>query len=59
MLLFSGMFPFSCCTEDKDWWLITLFRTQESLDNGVKRMGEVYNSYNQVGIKDRSMIWNS
>jgi len=36
-----------------------VFRTQESLDNGVKRMSQVYDSYNQVGIKDRSMIWNS
>ncbi|GFZ48607.1 Succinate dehydrogenase [ubiquinone] flavoprotein subunit [Saitozyma sp. JCM 24511] len=36
-----------------------VFRTQESLDQGVKKMTEVYNSYNQVGIKDRSMIWNS
>ncbi|WWD19550.1 succinate dehydrogenase [ubiquinone] flavoprotein subunit, mitochondrial [Kwoniella shandongensis] len=36
-----------------------VFRTQESLDEGVKKMTEVYKSYNQVGIKDRSMIWNS
>jgi len=36
-----------------------VFRTQESLDSGVKRMTEVYKSYDQVGIKDRSMIWNS
>ncbi|KAI9633953.1 FAD binding domain-containing protein [Dioszegia hungarica] len=36
-----------------------VFRTQDSLDNGVKRMSQVYDSYNQVGIKDRSMIWNS
>lgn len=36
-----------------------VFRTQESLDAGVKKMGEIYKSYDQVGIKDRSMIWNS
>ncbi|EIW71776.1 hypothetical protein TREMEDRAFT_38067 [Tremella mesenterica DSM 1558] len=36
-----------------------VFRTQESLDEGVKKMSDVYKSYDQVGIKDRSMIWNS
>ncbi|WVW86066.1 succinate dehydrogenase [ubiquinone] flavoprotein subunit, mitochondrial [Kwoniella bestiolae CBS 10118] len=36
-----------------------VFRTQESLDEGVKKMTEVYKQYDQVGIKDRSMIWNS
>ncbi|ODN81583.1 succinate dehydrogenase [ubiquinone] flavoprotein subunit, mitochondrial [Cryptococcus amylolentus CBS 6039] len=36
-----------------------VFRTQESLDAGVAQMKEVYKSYDQVGIKDRSMIWNS
>lgn len=36
-----------------------VFRTQESLDQGVEKMNEVYKSYDQVGIKDRSMIWNS
>ena len=36
-----------------------VFRTQESLDEGVKKMTDVYKSYDQVGIKDRSMIWNS
>lgn len=36
-----------------------VFRTQESLDEGVRKMDEVYESFNQVGIKDRSMIWNT
>ena len=36
-----------------------VFRTQESLDNGVKEMGKIYHKYDQIGIKDRSMIWNS
>ncbi|OCF38237.1 succinate dehydrogenase [ubiquinone] flavoprotein subunit 1, mitochondrial [Kwoniella heveanensis CBS 569] len=36
-----------------------VFRTQQSLDEGVAKMTEVYKSYDQVGIKDRSMIWNS
>jgi len=34
-------------------------RTQKSLDEGVEKMKDIYNSYDQVGIKDRSMIWNS
>ncbi|KAF8590476.1 succinate dehydrogenase [Ramaria rubella] len=36
-----------------------VFRTQKSLDEGVEKMKDIYNSYDQVGIKDRSMIWNS
>ncbi|KAF8201428.1 FAD binding domain-containing protein [Pholiota molesta] len=36
-----------------------VFRTQESLDDGVKKMRAIYKSYDNVGIKDRSMIWNS
>lgn len=38
---------------------VSVFRTQESLDNGVKRVGEIDATYEKVGIKDRSMIWNS
>ncbi len=36
-----------------------VFRTQETLDEGVQKMNDVYKSYEKVGIKDRSMIWNS
>jgi succinate dehydrogenase (ubiquinone) flavoprotein subunit len=36
-----------------------VFRTQESLDHGVTKMREIYKSFDNVGIKDRSMIWNS
>jgi succinate dehydrogenase (ubiquinone) flavoprotein subunit len=36
-----------------------LFRTQESLDEGVSRMRKFYKNFANVGIKDRSMIWNS
>ena len=36
-----------------------VFRMQESLDEGVKKIREIYKTYDQVGIKDRSMIWNS
>ncbi|KAM0462437.1 hypothetical protein ACHAPV_003913 [Trichoderma viride] len=38
---------------------VSVFRTQESLDEGVRRMTEVDQTFSQVGIKDRSMIWNS
>ncbi|KAK7969587.1 hypothetical protein PG996_001971 [Apiospora saccharicola] len=38
---------------------VSVFRTQESLDEGVKKIHEVDNMFPQVGIKDRSMIWNS
>ncbi|THU97467.1 succinate dehydrogenase [Dendrothele bispora CBS 962.96] len=37
-----------------------VFRTQESLDDGVRKMKEIHTSFvNDIGIKDRSMIWNS
>ncbi|KIK36184.1 hypothetical protein CY34DRAFT_780626 [Suillus luteus UH-Slu-Lm8-n1] len=38
-----------------------LFCTQQSLDEGVQNINQyrIYNSFNNVGIKDRSMIWNS
>lgn len=38
---------------------VSVFRTQESLDEGVRRVTEIDKTYSQVGIKDRSMIWNS
>lgn len=36
-----------------------VFRTQESLDEGVVKIRDIFKSYDSVGIKDRSMIWNS
>lgn len=36
-----------------------VFRTQESLSHGVKELGRVLSTWKDVGIKDRSMIWNS
>ncbi|USP77285.1 putative succinate dehydrogenase [ubiquinone] flavoprotein subunit, mitochondrial [Curvularia clavata] len=38
---------------------VAVFRTQESLDEGVKKIREVDADFANVGIKDRSMIWNS
>ncbi|KAK4147730.1 succinate flavoprotein subunit [Dichotomopilus funicola] len=38
---------------------VSVFRTQESLDEGVRQINEVDQTFSQVGIKDRSMIWNS
>jgi len=36
-----------------------VFRTQSSLDEGVEKMRKIYKNFENVGIKDRSMIWNS
>ncbi|KAJ7632542.1 succinate dehydrogenase [Roridomyces roridus] len=36
-----------------------VFRTQSTLDEGVQKLRAIYKSYDNVGIKDRSMIWNS
>jgi len=38
---------------------VSVFRTQQSLDEGVEKINEVDQTFSQVGIKDRSMIWNS
>ncbi|KAI1415964.1 succinate flavoprotein subunit [Hypoxylon sp. FL1857] len=38
---------------------VSVFRMQESLDEGVRRVTEIDGTFSQVGIKDRSMIWNS
>lgn len=38
---------------------VSVFRTEESLQEGVKKINEVDQTFDQVGIKDRSMIWNS
>ncbi|KAI8952109.1 hypothetical protein F4801DRAFT_589177 [Xylaria longipes] len=38
---------------------VSVFRTQESLDEGVKKVSEIDGTFSQVGIKDRGMIWNS
>ncbi|PFH54402.1 hypothetical protein AMATHDRAFT_135581 [Amanita thiersii Skay4041] len=36
-----------------------VFRTQKSLDQGVEKVRAIYNKFDDVGVKDRSMIWNS
>jgi len=36
-----------------------VFRTQETLNEGLAKVREIYKSFDKVGIKDRSMIWNS
>ncbi|KAI9322774.1 succinate dehydrogenase flavoprotein subunit 1 [Dichotomocladium elegans] len=36
-----------------------VFRTQETLDQGVKKIDEVYKSFADVKVTDRSMIWNT
>jgi succinate dehydrogenase / fumarate reductase flavoprotein subunit len=36
-----------------------VFRTEKTLANGVKDMSKTYKSFADLGISDRSMIWNS
>lgn len=38
---------------------VSVFRQQESLDEGVININKVDQTFKDVGIKDRSMIWNS
>ena len=36
-----------------------VFRTASSLQEGVAKLGATYRSFEQVGVTDRSLIWNS
>ncbi|KAK7026517.1 succinate dehydrogenase flavoprotein subunit [Paramarasmius palmivorus] len=36
-----------------------VFRTQQTLDDGLKNMRSIYQRFDEIGICDRSMIWNS
>jgi len=36
-----------------------VFRTQTTLDEGIRAMAEISASFADVGIKDRSLIWNT
>ncbi|UCI26990.1 succinate dehydrogenase flavoprotein subunit [Mesorhizobium sp. B2-8-5] len=36
-----------------------VFRTQESLENGCKRISELWGELKDIKVTDRSMIWNS
>jgi succinate dehydrogenase / fumarate reductase flavoprotein subunit len=36
-----------------------VFRTGETLHEGSKKIGEVYDSFKDVKVSDRSMVWNS
>ncbi|MBA8667416.1 succinate dehydrogenase flavoprotein subunit [Holosporaceae bacterium 'Namur'] len=37
----------------------SVFRTEEVMAEGVEMMKNVYNSYQDIGISDRGLIWNS
>jgi succinate dehydrogenase / fumarate reductase flavoprotein subunit len=36
-----------------------VFRTQKSMDEGLVKLKNVVDSFKDVGVADRSMIWNS
>ena len=36
-----------------------VFRTQELLDEGIEKMIDVWNSMEDIGVTDRSLIWNT
>ncbi len=36
-----------------------VFRTAESLENGCRRISEIWNALKDLKVSDRSMIWNS
>jgi len=38
---------------------VNVFRTEESLQEGVRKMAEIDQMFNDIGIQDRGMIWNT
>lgn len=36
-----------------------VFRTAESLQDGCRKMGEIFDSFRDVKVSDRSLVWNS
>ena len=36
-----------------------VFRTGETLERGINKMSEIWNSFSEVLIKDKSMVWNT
>jgi succinate dehydrogenase / fumarate reductase flavoprotein subunit len=36
-----------------------VFRTGESLQQGVQKLSEVFNSFAEVSVSDRGMVWNT
>lgn len=38
---------------------VSVFRTQQTLDEGVKNMAKIDSTFKDVKVSDRSMIWNS
>jgi succinate dehydrogenase / fumarate reductase flavoprotein subunit len=36
-----------------------VFRTGESLEEGVRKLSEVFDSFAEVNVSDRSLVWNS
>ncbi|MSP81846.1 MAG: succinate dehydrogenase flavoprotein subunit [Alphaproteobacteria bacterium] len=36
-----------------------VFRTGDTLDEGVRRMGDVWREFGDVSVADRSLVWNS
>src|SRR5690606_34805560 len=36
-----------------------VFRTSETLKQGVEKIGKVFDSFQDVNVTDRSLIWNS
>ncbi len=37
----------------------SVFRTEETLKEGLEKITEIYHSYEDLGVSDRGMVWNS
>ena len=35
-----------------------VFMTQKTLNEGVEKVRSIYKTFDNIGIKDRSMMWN-
>jgi len=36
-----------------------VFRIEKTLQEGCKKMDEIYHMYEEIGIQDRGLIWNT
>ena len=64
MLSFFGLraspcLPLSCELVGKEMTGRDLWGAQESLKEGCTKVDEIVESFSDVGLKDRSMVWNT
>lgn len=55
----AAVFRYKICIQSKSPRRLMISRTEKTLAEGVEKVTQIYKDFDKVGIKDRSMIWNS